>query len=139
MHAIDARQSGLDRGDLPGDPKKLSAATHRLSFEVDRDTFAAWREAVNKLRAEHDGSLTDDEVLAAMARWVLAGPTDEGPASYQIGITVCEECEQAFQQGSGQAIPIADEVLEMASCALFSEEPTPRPSQRRRPRGRRGS
>jgi hypothetical protein len=103
VRQIERLVSGLEKGDLPDDNKKLSAATHRLSFEVDSDSFALWREAVKKLRAEHGGSLTDDEVVSAMARRVLEGPTDEGRASYQIALTVCETCEQAFQQGSGEA------------------------------------
>jgi hypothetical protein len=51
-----------------------------------------------------------------MARHVLGGPTDDGRASYQIALTVCEACERATQTGLGEALQISAEVAKMASC-----------------------
>jgi hypothetical protein len=67
-------------------------------------------------RREAGESLSDDEALRIIARKFLEGPSDEGRASYQISLTVCEECGRAHQQGDGELIPVGPEVVEMAEC-----------------------
>jgi 5-methylcytosine-specific restriction endonuclease McrA len=51
-----------------------------------------------------------------MARQVLGGPVDEGRASYQVAITVCEACQRATQTGRGEAVEVSPEVAAMARC-----------------------
>jgi 5-methylcytosine-specific restriction endonuclease McrA len=51
-----------------------------------------------------------------MARQVLGGPVDEGRASYQVAITVCEACQRATQTGRGEAVEVSAEVAAMARC-----------------------
>jgi hypothetical protein len=51
-----------------------------------------------------------------MARHVLGGPTDDGRASYQVAVTVCDECHRAWQHGAGKTVPIGSSVVEMARC-----------------------
>ena len=108
--------SGLGPGDLPGDPPKPAAERHVLRFEVDGDTYALWREAVKKVRAEYGGDMSEDEAVAAIARAVLEGPADEGRASYQVAMTLCESCGLGTIDGRGEPIVVEDEVVEMALC-----------------------
>ena len=51
-----------------------------------------------------------------MARQVLAGPGDEGRASYQVSLTVCSACGRGDQLGGGELVPVGDEVVAMAEC-----------------------
>jgi hypothetical protein len=60
--------------------------------------------------------LSDDELLQEMARRVLEGPKDEGRASYQIHLSVCERCGAGEQRGGGEDIPVRPVVVEMAEC-----------------------
>jgi HNH endonuclease len=87
-----------------------------LRFEVSGEVLATFREALAKLRREADGALDDDAALLLMARQVLGGPVDEGRASYQVAITVCEACQRAEQTGRGEAVEVSPEVVEMARC-----------------------
>jgi len=110
---------------MPGDPKEHEAERHVLRFEVDGATYATWREAVKKVRADSGGSLSEEEALLAIARIVLEGPKDAGRANYQIAVTVCDMCDQATQDGRGEPIAITEEVRDMATCdAQFIGNPT---------------
>jgi hypothetical protein len=75
-----------------------------------------WHEAVTAMRQEAGGTLDEDAALLMMARWVLGGPDDPGRSNYQVAVLVCESCGQGFQQCRGEAVPIGEEVLEMALC-----------------------
>jgi hypothetical protein len=108
--------SGHRPGDLPGGAKDGRAERHVLRFEVSGEVLASFREAQAKLRRDAGGSLDDDATLLLMARHVLGGPTDDGRASYQIALTVCEACERATQTGLCESVHISAEVAEMASC-----------------------
>jgi hypothetical protein len=55
-----------------------------LRFEVVPETFALFREAMRQLRRWAGGAWDDDAALLAMARHVLAGPSDEGRSGYQV-------------------------------------------------------
>jgi hypothetical protein len=108
--------AGHKPGDQPSDPRQTSLARHVLRFDVSADTFATFGEAMLTLRREAGGSLDDDAALLALARHALGGPTDAGRASYQIALTVCEGCGRGWQQGQGEQIEVASEIVEMASC-----------------------
>jgi hypothetical protein len=111
------RSSGWFRViDLPSAPKTAGAERHVLRFEVSGEVLATFREALTKLRRDADGSLDDDAALLLMARHVLGGPVDEGRASYQVAMTVCEACQRATQTGRGEAVEVTAEVAEMARC-----------------------
>jgi hypothetical protein len=116
VREIEKLVSGHRPGDLPGDARDWRAERHVLRFEVSGEVLASFREARAKLRRDAGGPLDDDATLLLMARHVLGGPTDDGRASYQIALTVCEGCERATQTGLGEALQISAEVAEMASC-----------------------
>jgi hypothetical protein len=101
---------------LPSAPKTAGAERHVLRFEVSGEVLATFREALTKLRRDANGSLDDDAALLLMARHVLGGPVDEGRASYQVAMTVCEACQRATQTGQGEAVEVTAEVAEMARC-----------------------
>ena len=61
-------------------------------------------------------SLDDDAALLLLARQVLGGPTDEGRASYQVRVNVCEQCGRGSQEASGEDVPLGPAIVEMASC-----------------------
>ncbi len=113
---IERLVSGRAPGDRPSDVARDEARRHRLSFDVSADTLASFRQAVARLRRDSNEPLDDDATLLLMARHVLEGPGDEGRASYQIELGVCERCGAAEQLGKGQAVPVAREVVAMAEC-----------------------
>jgi hypothetical protein len=75
-----------------------------------------FREAMAKLRRDAGASLDDDAALLLMARTVLEGPRDEGRASYQVALAICPDCQQASQQGAGEAVEVGREIAAMAAC-----------------------
>jgi hypothetical protein len=87
-----------------------------LRFEVCAETVSTFREAMAKLRRDSGGPLDDDAGLLLMARHILGGPTDAGRATYQIALTVCEECRRTWQPGAGEPIQVDSNILEMARC-----------------------
>jgi hypothetical protein len=116
VREVEKLVSGHRPGDLPGGAKDLRAERHVMRFEVSGEVLATFREALVKLRRDAGGSLDDDAALLQMARQVLGGPTDDGRASYQVAIAVCEACARATQTGQGEALRIPAEVAEMAGC-----------------------
>jgi hypothetical protein len=113
---IERMVSGHAPGSHPDDPGDPTAKRHALRFEVSGMVFAAFREALAKLRRDADGPLDDDAALLLMARRVLGGPSDAGISSYQVAVTVCEQCRRGTVQGRGEPVPVEREILEMANC-----------------------
>jgi hypothetical protein len=136
MREVEKLVSGHRFGDLPTDARDEQAIRHVLRFEVSGEVLATFREAVAQLRRETGGSLDDDAALLLMARRVLAsvsgandanssGDADgsskavdvaSGRASYQLSVTVCEECQRATQTGGGESISVSPAMVEMARC-----------------------
>jgi hypothetical protein len=135
VREIEKLVSGHRPGDLPSDAKDWRAERHILRFEVSAEVLASFREAQAKLRRDAGGPLDDDAALLLMARHVLGGPTDDGRASYQIALTVCEACARATQTGLGEALQISPEIAEMASCDAQQIKPLDAESRSRHQRG----
>lgn len=108
--------SGHVPGSLPTDPADDRLRRHVLRFEMTGEVLATFRDATAKLRRDSGGTLDDDGLLLLMARYVLEGPLDEGRASYQVEISVCEDCQRARQQARGELIDVGAQVVEMARC-----------------------
>ncbi|MEO8178518.1 MAG: HNH endonuclease [Deltaproteobacteria bacterium] len=108
--------AGKCPGDDPSSPHQPAARRHVLRFEVAPETFALFREALTALRRSTASSLDDDATLLAMARHVLGGPRDDGRASYQIALSVCQECGRGQQSASGELVPVGTEIVAMAEC-----------------------
>jgi hypothetical protein len=116
LRDVETLVSGKKPGDRPSDPASPDAKRHALRFEVSAEVLATFRDAMAKLRRDTGGKLDDDEALLLMARQVLGGPTDAGRSSYQLSVSVCERCRQAYQQSSGERIEVGAEVVAMAEC-----------------------
>jgi hypothetical protein len=108
--------AGARPGDTPESVPPPGPRHHILRFEVAPETFALFREATRRLRAETDARLDDDAVLLSMARCVLGGSTDQGRSSYQVSLSVCPACGRGAQHASGELVAIGAEVIAMADC-----------------------
>src|SRR5262249_15623009 len=107
---------GFRDGDGPEDRCDPSLRRHVLRFEVSADTMATFREAMAKIRRDAGPPLDDDASLLLLAREILVGRRDEGRASYQTVLTLCESCGRGWQQGRGEQVEVSPEVVEMAGC-----------------------
>src|SRR6185295_8708263 len=96
--------SGHSPGDKPDDPVDPQVRRHLLQFEVAAETFAALREARRVLDDEHGERLDDSAFIAALAATVLdgagSGAEPTGRARHSIAVTVCEKCDQGWQDGA---------------------------------------
>jgi 5-methylcytosine-specific restriction endonuclease McrA len=108
--------SGHRPGSLPDDPVEPSAERHVLRFEVSGEVLATFRAAMTKIRTEAGGPLDDDAALLLLARQVLAGPSDDGRASYQLELSVCEQCRRTHQVAQGELVEVSAEVAAMVRC-----------------------
>ena len=79
---------------------------HVLRFEC-RAKFGGVRDAMAQLRRDAGGTLDDVAALLLMARHAFGGPVDDGRASYQIELSICEDCWRARQQGGGELVEVA--------------------------------
>ena len=143
---IERLVAGHERGDRPGDAVRPHAVRHVLRFEVAAETLATFRHAMNELRKQSGEHLDDDSALLLMARHVLGSrealgskdladsqdlaeqdleqpkPTDgrtgadAGRASYQLALTLCEQCGRGFQDACGERLEVDPAIVEMARC-----------------------
>ena len=113
---IERQVSGRHPGDRPSDRADTRAQRHVLRLEVSGEVLATFREAMAKLRRDAGEPLDDDAALLMMSRAVLGGPADEGRSSYQVALTVCENCGEGKQQGRGELVAVGPEVVGMAEC-----------------------
>jgi 5-methylcytosine-specific restriction endonuclease McrA len=116
VREVEKLVSGHEPGDLPDDPADAALVRHILRFEVSAVVMATFREAMIALKREAGGPLDDDAALLLMARRVLGGPSDEGRASYQVEVAVCDECGRGAQIAAGESVRLEPEVVDMASC-----------------------
>ena len=113
---VEEMAAGHEAGDLPDDPPRAEARSHRVVLELSAETYAMFREAQAQLRRDQAESLSEDDMVLLMSRRVLGGPADAGTSSYQIQMTVCESCGRASQDGGGMEIPVDATVAEVARC-----------------------
>ena len=108
--------SGHRPGSRPDDVPEARAKRHVLRLEVSGETLAIFREAMAKVRRDAGEALDDDAAVLLLCRQLLGAQRDEGRSSYQVALTVCERCRQGEQQGRGELVEVAPEVVEMAEC-----------------------
>jgi hypothetical protein len=111
VRQIEKETAGLRPGAKPGDPPAATRQVVRV--ELDADTAATLREAIAMLRKD---GLDENGAWRELARRVLGGPTEEGRASYQIALTVCERCGRGEQHAAGEKVPVDAVAVEMAEC-----------------------
>jgi hypothetical protein len=108
--------SGHRPGSHPYDRGDTTAERHALRFEVSGLVLATFREALAKLRRDAGERLDDDDALLLMARHVLEGPTNASHSSYQMAITLCEQCQSGSAIAPGGSVPVQPPVVDMATC-----------------------
>jgi hypothetical protein len=113
---IEKLVSGRRLGSMPDEPPEPVLQRHSLRFEVSGEVLATFREALSKLRRDAGGHLDDDDALLLMARQVLGGPADDGRASYQVELALCDECGRATQRANGEQLEVSPQVAALASC-----------------------
>jgi RuvA, C-terminal domain len=116
VREVERLVSGHRPGSLPDSPTEPAHERHVLRFEVSGETLASFREAVAQLRREAGEHLDDDAMLLLLARRVLGGPTDEGRASYQVAVDVCEHCQCTRQVAAGETIELSQAAAAMVHC-----------------------
>jgi hypothetical protein len=116
LRELEALVASKAPGDTPDGPASDLPRARVLRFEVAADTFATFREAMQRLRRLAGSGLDDDAVLLAMARHVLGGPRDEGRSSYQVSLSLCGVCGNGAQSAGGELVPVEAAVVEMAAC-----------------------
>jgi hypothetical protein len=116
LRQLEELLAGRHPGDDPSSPPDRSVQRHVLRFEVAAETFALFRDALKELRRRSDAELDDDTALFELARGLLAGPRDEGRASYQVVLSVCPACGSGRQHTGGSLVPVGPEVVAMACC-----------------------
>lgn len=118
LRQIEELVAGHRPGDGPADPKDPEARTHVVRFELSASTYARLRQTRQALETERAGALSDDELIAMMCESSLASASesDDGRAKYQVAVTVCERCQQGWQEGSGVSVPVDSSTIERALC-----------------------
>jgi RuvA, C-terminal domain/HNH endonuclease len=116
VREVEKLVSGHRPGSLPDSPTEPEQQRHVLRFEVSGETLASFREAVAQLRREAGGHLDDDAVILLLARRALGGPTDEGRASYQVAVDVCERCQRTRQVAAGETVELSQAAAAMVHC-----------------------
>ncbi|HKO95183.1 MAG TPA: HNH endonuclease signature motif containing protein [Polyangiaceae bacterium] len=116
LRQLEELLAGRHHGDEPSASPDRSVQRHVLRFEVAAETFALFRDALRELQRRSGAGLDDDAALLELARGVLAGPRDEGRASYQVVLEVCPVCGGSRQHAEGALVPVGPEVVAMACC-----------------------
>jgi 5-methylcytosine-specific restriction endonuclease McrA len=126
------------KGGRPTDPADPNLMPRPRAFEVTPATDALLRQARQALATERGHFIEDDEFMSAMATAVLHQSGDEhGGAKFQIRVTRCERCDQAFQEGAGRKIAISPEDAARAECDAQRIGPDQRARQDIAPKTRR--
>jgi HNH endonuclease len=106
-------------GDRPDDPPDPEAHMHVVRFELSAATFALLRQARSAVDDEHVTNLSDDGFIAALCSAALDGAPDgepNGRARFQIALTVCQRCQQGWQEGAGARVAVDAAAVERALC-----------------------
>lgn len=121
LRQIEELVAGHAPGDLPSDPADPTIEPRVVTFELSPSTFALLRQARVALDEEHGRHLDDDALVAALCAAVLerahtAATEPTGRAKFQIALTVCERCDQGWQEGAGAQVPVDAVTVERARC-----------------------
>ncbi|HEY8429179.1 MAG TPA: HNH endonuclease signature motif containing protein [Sandaracinaceae bacterium] len=113
---IEAKVAGLRKGDAPS-VKPTEPVRKRITLEVSEEAFALFQEARTAMTRESGGSVSDDALVRALARALLAGGArDEGVAAYQIAIVTCDVCRKGSMRAGAGQVPVDEATLERAGC-----------------------
>jgi 5-methylcytosine-specific restriction endonuclease McrA len=141
VRAVEVMVAERHPGQRPSDPGDPKARPVDIHVRVRADVGAAFREALEVLRAQLGGDADDNALFAEAARRMLGEPSgagDDGRAAHQVLVTVCPDCKVARQEAQGEAVVISDEARDRALCdAQMIDGETGRASQEVPPATRR--
>ena len=106
--------SGLREGASPNDRPDPKLERHRISFEVDGETYALWRAKRLSLDNERGQRMTDIEVVQAISRVDTTG--DGSPSPTLHAVTTCRVCKQSSLVAGGIVTPLSDVSRERLLC-----------------------
>ncbi len=115
VRQIERLVAGRKPGDDPSDAKDPLLMTRRVTFELEAEVYAEWREAGEAVRRMIGQGASDKEVFRAMCEIAL-GRRDEAKPGYQVSLTVCTRCDRAWRQSGPDAIEVPPSVGERAAC-----------------------
>ncbi len=115
VRQIERLVAGRKPGDDPSDAKDPLLMTRRVTFELEAEVYAEWREAGEAVRRMIDPGASDKEVFRAMCEIAL-GRRDEAKPGYQVSLTVCARCDRAWRQSGPDAIEVPPSAGERAAC-----------------------
>jgi 5-methylcytosine-specific restriction endonuclease McrA len=120
VRECEAMVRGRKPGDLPTDPADPVLELRRWSVELAPDVYAGVLEVRRRIEEELGGSLDDNAFVSALCERALRGGegSEEVPSrpAYQVALTVCERCDRATQDASGQVVDVAPTVVARARC-----------------------
>jgi hypothetical protein len=118
VRQVEAEVTGRKRGDRPSDDRDLALIKRRLVVELTAEDYVLVIDAFERIRKGIGPQASNAEALRVMAEGELGG-RPERKAAYQTSITICRECERAWQ-------PVGSEMIEvdpaMADCARCDGE-----------------
>ncbi len=115
VRQIEHLVAGRKPGDDPTDAKDPLLMTRRVTFELEVEPYAEWREACEAVRRMIGPAASDKEVFRAMCEIAL-GRRDEAKPGYQISLTVCARCDRTWRQSGPDAIEVPPSAGERAAC-----------------------
>jgi hypothetical protein len=122
VHEVERAVSGHAKGSRPSDPAEPDLATRTLSFEdIMPATIALLRQARQKAQEERGVHLTDNDLLAVVLGAFIEGNGVDaeqraGRARFQIGMVLCERCDQGWQEGGGRRFAMEKADVDRAKC-----------------------
>src|SRR5262249_12215205 len=116
VHEIEKAVATRQVGERPDDRPDPSQLKHRLSFEVRAETMALFRDLQAAVRADLGTAVAHDPPLDEIPRRALAGPSDEGRASYQVAVTRCDACGRSSIDAAGTTHVVDETIGDMAGC-----------------------
>lgn len=111
---VERMVSGLREGASPGDRPDPKLERHRISFEVDGETYAMWRAKRISLDDERGQRMTDIEVVQSISRMNATG--DGTPSPTLHAVTTCRVCKQSSLVAGGIETPLTEASRERLLC-----------------------
>ena len=109
--------AGHAKGDRPSDLKNPDLAIKKVTLELRAGATAQLRQARQAISAETGGFVDDSDLIEALcAAYFAGGEVDQGRARHQLMITICERCNQGWQDAAGRVIAIDAVDVERAKC-----------------------
>jgi len=117
VRQVEELVAGHEKGDRPSDPKDPDLAIKKITLELRAGATAQLRQARHVISAETGGFVDDSDLIEALCvAYFAGGEADQGRARHQLMITVCQRCNQGWQDAAGRVIAIDAVDVERAEC-----------------------